>query len=92
MLHDDEQLLTGNEYNKVMSRSRVRRLFQKEYGRQTDKLFFSLRHLKLLSIPQSSFFTIQKDKKRSRKQVKQFCDGPTNEPTDQPKSGLWSCD
>ena len=35
MLHGDEQLLNGNEYNKVMSRSRVRRLFQKEVG-QTE--------------------------------------------------------
>ena len=62
----------------------MRRHFQKKAGRQTDKHFFSKRHLKWLSTPQSSFSTIQKHEKRFKKPLKQFCDGPTDRRTDRP--------
>ena len=70
----------------------VRRHFQKKSGRQTDKLFFSKRHLKWLF---TIFSTIKRHKKRDKRSLKQLCYGPTDRrtdgPTDGPNSGLKSC-
>ena len=76
-----------SEKNKVIRpKSRTSALSKKV--RQTDKHFFSKRHLKWPFVPQSFFFYHSGSCKRFRKPFKQFCDGPTDGRTEGPKCGL----
>ena len=70
----------------------MRRLFQKQSGRQTDKRFFSKRHFKQLLTTSSFLSTVQRHEKRDKKPLKQLCDGGTdgltNGLTDRRTNGL----
>ena len=86
------RLFTMNEnqtptLTRSLDLSRVRRLFQKKSGRQTDKHFVSKRDIKWLFTPPSFFSSIQRPKKRNKKPLKRLCYGPTDRPTDR-QSGL----
>ena len=55
----------------------------KKSGRQTDKQSFFKKTFEMAVYSSSSFSIIQKHEKRFKKPLKQFCDGRTDQPTDQ---------
>ena len=67
----NSQVDRGNDKTRSLDLSRVRRLFQKMSGRQTDKLF-KKRHLKWLFTPPSFFSAIQRHKNRDKKPLKRL--------------------